>query len=288
MKKNIKKFLICAFVSVIGVVSFCRLELDEPNKEVVAQGNETLDTWGSIDNVTGASGHIVDVTVNEEPIVSTPPLEFKDGWLKTSVNVRKEPNIESEVLEVFKFNQQIKYADFNEEWVQIEYNDSMAYIYKAYVSDTFNTYKEFTVPQNRGFKSFEPYHRFNPKYRQYKLQQYASTDEYGLRKVDGRYCVALGTYFFENVSNDIIGTYFDLILENGTVIPCILGDIKADAHTDANHIMTANGCLSEFIVDKSKLTKDIKSMGNVSYAKKEWRSPVAKVIVYDKNFFDGQ
>lgn len=316
MKNNIKKFLICAFVSATYVVSLLGdIELSQPNKEVVAQTEteNTLHSWESINNIAGASivekdetvENVVDIIINEEPIVLVPvpepeptpvpvpvpepELEFKTGWVKTSVNVRKEPNTESEVLGIFNFNQQIEYADFNEEWFQIKYNDETAYIYKTYVSETINTYREFTVPKNRGFKSFEPYNNFNPRYRQYKLQQHAYTGEYGIRKVDERYCIALGTHFFENISNSIIGTYVDLVLENGEVIHCILGDIKANAHTNSDNIVTtANGCVSEFIVDKSELPSDVKKMGNMSYARTEWRSPVAKVIVYDKNFFDEQ
>lgn len=300
MKNNIKKFLICAFVSAVGVVSLWGdIELSQYKNEVVAETElNNLNEWKELNNTAGAL-HQIDVILvddeseiivedNNEELVTSPALEFKSGWIKTTVNVRKEPNTESDVLEVLNFNQQIEHADFNDEWVQIEYNDTMAYIYKAYVSETINTYREFTVPQNSGFKSFEPYNRFNPKYKQYKLQQYAYTDEYGLRQVNGRYCIALGTYYFDNVTNDTIGTYVDLVLENGEVIPCILGDIKADAHTGSNHIMTANGCLSEFIVDKNALPKAVKSMGNVSYAKEEWKSPVAKVVVYEKNFFNEQ
>lgn len=295
MKKNIVRFLVFAFVSAVSVVSpMGDMALNQDKNEVIAETEiNDLDSWKDINNTAGVHSDVVDITDiidNEDVVVSAPSVEFiySDGWTKTSVNVRKEPNVESEVLETFGYNKQIEYADYNEEWVQIKYNDNIAYIYKEYVSETVNTYREFAVPENRGFKSFEPYNRFNPKYKQYKLQQNAYTGEYGIRQVNGRFCIALGTYYFENVTNDIIGTYVDLVLENGVVIPCILGDIKADEHTDAQHIMTANGCLSEFIVDKSQLPKDVKSMGNVSYAKAEWRSPVAKVIVYEKNFFDEQ
>jgi hypothetical protein len=302
MKNNIIKFLICSFVSAICVVSpMGDIELSQDKNEVIAETElNNLNAWQEIENTAGVLNQEYvanepkdesDIIVedNNEEVVTSPVLEFYDGWIKTSVNVRKEPNTESEVLEVFNFNHQIKYVDFNDEWVQIKYNDDIAYIYKAYVSDTVNTHREFTVPKNRGFKSFEPYNNFNPKYKQYKLQQHAYTDEYGLRKVNERYCIALGTYFFENVDNDIIGTYLDLILENGEVIHCILGDIKDDKHTDANNITTTkNGCLSEFIVDKNKLIPYVKTMGNISYTKQVWQSPVAKVIVYEKNFFDGQ
>lgn len=296
MKNNMKTLLVFAFISAVGVVSLAGdIELSQHTNEVIADTElNNLDSWEEIENTAGALNHedVIDksevmIEDNDEDIVTSPILKFKSGWIKTTVNVRKEPNTESEVLEVFNFNKQVEYADFNEEWVQIEYNEDIAYIYKQHVSETINTHREFIVPESSGFKSFEPYTCFNPRYKQYKLQQHAYTDENGLRQVDGRYCIALGTHFFDTVTNDIIGTYIDLVLENGEVIHCILGDIKADEHTDANNIKTVdNGCLSEFIVDKSMLPKKIKTMGDVSYAKPEWKSPVDKVIVYDKNFFE--
>ena len=113
---------------------------------------------------------------------------------------------------------------------------------------------------------------------QYKLQCKAYTGDYGIRQYDNRYCVAIGTGFNANV-----GTYFDLILTSGTVIPCIIADIKADKHTDSNNMVTkASGCLTEFVVDSSKLNKDAKRMGDISYCCEEWNSRVEKVRVYDK------
>ena len=151
MKNNIKKFLICVFVSAVCVVSpLGDIELSQHKNEVVAETElNNLNSWETIENSAGALSYedVVDVIIeseiivedNKEEIVTLPALEFKTGWLKTSVNVRKEPNTESEVLEVFNFNRQIEYADFNEEWVQIEYDECIAYIYKAYVSDTRTT-----------------------------------------------------------------------------------------------------------------------------------------------------
>ena len=76
---------------------------------------------------------------------------------------------------------------------------------------------------------------------QYKLQKNkAYTGKYGIRQVDGRYCVAIGSHFTSK-----IGILFDLILENGIVIPCILSDQKADEDTDSRNIVTKdNDCLS--------------------------------------------
>ena len=116
---------------------------------------------------------------------------------------------------------------------------------------------------------------------QYKLQKIAYTGTYGIRQYDNRYCVAIGTAF-----NADVGTYFDLILANGTVITCVVADIKADRHTDSNNMITvANGCLTEFIVDSSALNRNAKRMGDISYCNEDWNSRVEKIRVYDKNVF---
>ena len=96
--------------------------------------------------------------------------------------------------------------------------------------------------------------------------------------VDDRYCVTLGSHF-----GCEIGQYFDLVLANGTVIPCIMGDVKSDNHTDSANIITVStNCLSEFIVSKGNLNSDAKRDGNISSCCEEWKSHVVKVRVYKK------
>ena len=148
-------------------------------------------------------------------------------------------------------------------------------------------YKSYKLPEfsgYRGFKSYEPYRaitcRSTP---QWKLQQVAETDRYGLRVVDKRYCVAIGSYFGTQ-----IGQYFDLVLKNGTVIPCIKVDEKSDRHTDDTyHIYTVHSrCCSEFLVDVGTLRDYIGGTGDVSDLFRKWNSPVVEVRVYQINYFD--
>lgn len=129
-----------------------------------------------------------------------------------------------------------------------------------------------------GTKTYERYTAIRAKSSaQYKLQQYASTDPSGFRQVNGRYMIAVGT----GVTSDI-GRYVDLVLENGTVIPCIVGDIKSDAHTEKKYrLMTrASHCVSEFIVDGDLIKGSIGRGGDISAYTTYWDSPVKKFIVY--------
>lgn len=209
--------------------------------------------------------------------------EFYDGWTTTNVNVRSEPSTDCEVLEMYSFNTPIQYYKFNDEWAKIVYPTGHAYMSLQYISSEKLNYRDYTVPITSGFKSYMPYTAItNKASKQFKLQQMASNGTYGIRTVNNRYCVAIGTAF-----NAKVGTYFDLILANETVISCIVSDIKADKHTDKNNMITvSNGCLTEFIVNSSVLDRNAKRMGDISYCCDEWNSRVEKIRVYDKNIFE--
>ena len=107
----------------------------------------------------------------------------------------------------------------------------------------------------------------------------AYTDEEGFRKVNNRYCVAIGTAF-----NASVGQIFDAELENGTIIECIVGDIKADKDTDKSNVFTSQGCCLEFIIDMKKLNGTIKTMGDCSTLCEEWKSPCFQYTIYDIDY----
>ena len=145
--------------------------------------------------------------------------------------------------------------------------------------------KVIKLPELEGYnggKTYEPYTTITSVNSwQFKLQQKAYTNEDGFRMINGRYMIATGS----GVSHDI-GRYIDIVLENGTVIPCVIGDAKDDAHTDQEfHIMTKKShCVSEFLVDESVMNPDLLLSGNMSNYREEWNSKVVKFILYDKNF----
>lgn len=174
-----------------------------------------------------------------------------------------------------------------EEYLQRQYlidNIAESFARKDLIYDTVTIqpssewYTEYPVPQNSGFKSFMDYRKITSRSsNQYRLQQAATTSYNGIRMVDGRYCMALGTYFGTKV-----GQYFDLVLENGTRINCITGDIKSDKDTDYYNIFTPNGCCSEFIIDSEYLPKNIMLTGNMSNLYPQWNSSVSSIYVYDE------
>ena len=147
-------------------------------------------------------------------------------------------------------------------------------------------YTVYNVPdkyKSKDMKSFMHYGKITYEASpQYKLQRYANTAPNGIRTVNGRYCIALGSYFTHEV-----GQYVDIVLENGVILECILGDQKSDKHTDAAHIAhRSDGSVLEFIIDAKATDLWVRRTGNMSNLHAEWRSPVAQVIVYDINFFE--
>lgn len=131
------------------------------------------------------------------------------------------------------------------------------------------------------FKSYMDYSALS-RFSQKELQDLAVTDEQGFRVLDNRYMVAVGTA----VTNRV-GDYIVLILENGTRIECIVADIKDDRHTDDSCMVTKeNGCVSEFIIDKSVMDSSVLKKGSVSYVFDEWKSKVEYIEVENRNYFD--
>ena len=134
----------------------------------------------------------------------------------------------------------------------------------------------FTVPDmDTDFKSYMDYRAItNTHSAQYRLQQHAETDENGLRTYNGRYMVAVGTYYGE------VGDNLTVTLDTGESFDCVIGDIKADSTTDETHryhpMAGGKGNVIEFIVDTKSLPRDVRWMGTVS-ALDEFSGNVEKI-----------
>lgn len=118
-------------------------------------------------------------------------------------------------------------------------------------------------PQTKGgVKTYMDYRKItNTTSAQYKLQQTAYTDEHGYRRLGENYIIALGSAYGTN-----IGDKYYITLANGLTFPAVLGDCKADIHTDVtNRYVESNGNIVEYIVDTKKINQLAKTMGDVSY-----------------------
>lgn len=104
----------------------------------------------------------------------------------------------------------------------------------------------------------------NTRSEQYAMQQQAYTDSAGLRRYKtGEYMIALGSYYGE------VGDRFVITLDSGKTFHAVMGDLKADRHTDASNRYTPmeDGMRNvvEFIVDVDELPDTTRQMGDISY-----------------------
>lgn len=200
----------------------------------------------------------------------------------SEANIRLHPNKNSKILGTINWNKKVKGYVYNG-WLKLL--DTKGYIRLNLLSDNKAKYTDKSATIRTNVKCYMPISAITCKSSyQYKIRKhYAYTGEYGISQVYGRFCCALGSYY--GVS---IGQYFDLILENGNVIPCIAGDAKADCDTDkATHSYTKyNKCMTEFIIGSTRiLNQYIHRSGNVSSIN-EFNSPVKTIRIYKKSCFE--
>lgn len=283
MKKQILALVILLQTIILCIVPCYIGYRNEIKTDVAAQTESTHIERNLYENT------IKDINMNTIKEQSSKSQIWFVGYTTANVNVRKEPSLDADIWEVYDFNTCVFCEQYNEAWVLVllymcEYEMVPAYISSKYIATTPCLSVEYDIPNNNGFKSYMPYDAITSKSsKQYILQKdYAYTGKYGIRQINGRYCVAIGTSFKVEV-----GTYFDILLENGTIIPCIVGDIKADIDTEDNNIVTtSNGCVSEFIVDSNVLNSNAKVLGDISECNEEWRSRAVSIRVYNKNIFN--
>lgn len=212
----------------------------------------------------------------------TDTRQWEQGWVTSDdIEIKAVPAHYSENLVTYQFNDVVQVSLCNDEWLYVKINDSqIGYVEKQSILLSELNFVTYELPNNTGFKSYMPYKAItNKSSQQYALQDlHAYTGDYGIRQVNNRFCIAIGTSF-----NAAVGTYVDVILENETSIPCIVGDIKAEKHTKGNTMTKHNGCVTEFIVDSAALDRTAKLMGDISYCCDVWNSPVQEIRVYERN-----
>lgn len=127
-----------------------------------------------------------------------------------------------------------------------------------------NTLTWFAVPEiDCSFKAYMRHTVFSSRSPQGKFQSQCWTDSEGLRRHGEDIVVALGTYY-----SSTIGERFSVTLSSGHTFTCVIGDVKADRHTDSTHryniIGKNRGSMVEFIVDTNKLNPAVKRSGDIS------------------------
>ena len=284
---RLKKIRAVILLSTLSIIATCPVvgATKDVQSGITAGASKIVKNIKTKSRTAGATSDIINALKNA---TTEYECEAKTYYTSTSVNVRTEPNTDCEVYEVLPFNTEIEccewgYGDSVSEWYRTYIDGEAYYIHSDYLSSEKLDYQVFNIDQYIIFKSYTDYRCItSTSSSQYKLQtQYAYTGNYGIRMVGDRYCCALGSRFTSE-----IGTLFDIVLENGTVIPCVLSDQKADRHTDATNTYSLScKCATEFTVDSSALVSSAKSMGDLSYVNESWNSAIDRIIVYDKTIW---
>lgn len=151
------------------------------------------------------------------------------------------------------------------EYITVIPHDPIVNYLRENVTDTDDIYvfKSLELPKNvtGSFKTYMDYRTITSKAsKQYNLQQLAKTDDNGFRVFNGKYLVAVGTYYAKEVGKEL-----KITLDSGIEFYAVVGDIKSNLHTDINNqYIEMNGNIIEFIVDTKKIDPVCKRLGDMS------------------------
>lgn len=174
---------------------------------------------------------------------------------------QQKAELEGKVAELQKTNEELG----------AQINKSKAEAEKKAKSDAANQTKSEPAPtrsggrgvsiSDNGFKSYMDYRAItNTGSKQYSLQHSGAYTSNGYRMYGGSYMVALGSRF------GTVGSKGKVTFSDGSSIPIVIGDIKANGHTDSsNTYHLSDGSVIEFIVDTGSISPMARQMGNMSY-----------------------
>lgn len=275
---NIVKATKIISLTIITIIVLLIITFKDCQQDNVSGDNSTATEISSTSGITESNPTEVVIENNEIEATKEPVTEnYVDTWVTiTSICAKKEPSASSETVKNYSWNTKLSVAYMNEEWAKIK--DLEYYIERIHISEEPSQYTDCDVPSNNTIKSYMDYRLITLKSsRQYELQKsLAYTNEQGLRMVNGRYCIALGSYY-----TTTIGQYVDVELENGKIICGILADCKADKDTDLTNRIHSDGSVVEFVIDIEELNCTIRKLGDISHLN-DWDSKVANIKVYDK------
>lgn len=284
MRKNKKNYDVLVIGMLIALITMlCVIDWSYDGKTSKKNVPESIVmSTVDVDSISAHSDEQIETKTTLNIPTSTQTIKqkkkkYKTAYIKANdLNLRKKPNVKSKSIKRLFYGKKIKFIIINKKWSKIKVDNKVGYVQMKYITTKKIKSKIHTSIPHYKLCSFMDYRCItNTSSRQYKLQKKAYTGSYGIRQVDGRYCIAVGSYYTEK-----IGTYIDLILKNGTVIPCILADCKANKDTDGKNQKTADGSLVEFVVDTPKLSKKVRIRGDVAYSTKAWNSKIVKIKIH--------
>ena len=202
-------------------------------------------------------------------------------YTKETVNIRESPNTSSKIVGKLYWNKRIRVIKkHSKNWYKVKYKREDRYVYSRYLRNSKQKFKTYPSPSESSFKSYEDADCITDSngLAQGRLKKKYTLSKYGVWTVDGRYCIALGSYYTKQ-----IGVKIDLVLENNKkkhTLKCITADMKDDNDTVNNHRVHSDGSIVEFVVNTSSLPRMARLMGDISYAGKQFKGEIKKIKVY--------
>lgn len=142
MKNKIVSYLLAATV-VLAPVAAPAIASASTLDELSVQSTVEVSAVSKIAEATNSAQQIADYAewLKEQ--------SKKHGWLTANLNVRQNPNTDCAVLAVLPFGSQVEYYDYNDEWTYIEYNGTVAYLNKSYITDDEQLIQEMIAEKQR-------------------------------------------------------------------------------------------------------------------------------------------
>ena len=207
----------------------------------------------------------------------TPDIKYREkkGYIKKDV-IARPSLLTTDGIKIDYGTEIVYHPTSNPQYVAV-YSGTWRYIKKSSISSHKMAKRKILKVSTDRRKSYMDYRTItDTTSKQYKLQHSKGyTDKNGLRKVNGRFCIAVGSAYTRS-----IGKKIDVILKNGNKLKCILSDQKKNVDTNSSHTIGADGGAVEFLVDTLSLNSTVRKTGDVGYTKSITTSPVKYVIVY--------
>lgn len=125
------------------------------------------------------------------------------------------------------------------------------------IDTSFKTYMSYQAVTNRQSNQYKLIHTWGFSDSN-GFMRCKSEQELGIQ--DDYYMIALGSYYGTD-----IGTKYRITTDTGNVFYGVLADCKDNKHTNStNQYVPSNGNVVEFLVDTSKLLKEVKTTGSAN------------------------
>ena len=144
------KILIVILVIILAIVG-CNYIIPS------TQTTNDINTQNNIEIVQQEENIIIEEkTEDEEEKVEVPAIELITMYTTTGVNLRTQPSLDSEIVEVLYINTPIQVVETEDEWTEVYKDDNIYYISTKYISKTETEIKKTEIKvTSRGSNSLE-------------------------------------------------------------------------------------------------------------------------------------